>query len=115
MNVVASGGDGGFGMLGSAINGGANPRDGGGGSGGFVIKGGASGLSLVSGGDIVSTSDSGISFWGGGPRTIFSGQGFNANATAYGTSGTGGAVSGVATDFAGGDGASGVILVQEYF
>lgn len=113
----ATGGNGGGGMLATSGNGRASGVAGGAGTGGDLNLEGscATGRSIVSGG-FASFSLSGCApFFGGSVVHTGSNDTNGSAGVNYGAGGSGGTVSDVATNFAGGAGKAGVIRITEYF
>ena len=114
INISATGGGLGLGMLATAgnlnINGGAP----GAGTGGDLnIDGGEGGKSIIDSGNPSGVGSSGASMLGGSLFTRTTAAGVNA--VTFGAAGSGAGVVDAATNFAGGDGADGVVIVREYF
>lgn len=111
--ITANGGLGGDGRTAASGSGPTLGRAGGATTGGDLnIAGGDSSTGVIFSGDISALSVPGSSFWGGGPFQPFGGVGIAA--TVEGTGGSG-ASSFEAGDHAGGAGADGVVVVEEYF
>lgn len=114
VNLTANGGNGGFGMTATSGTAGAGGNNGGTASGGDVnIQGGGVPRVKVIDGDSVEVCVSGTSFLGGGKGHVRAGNGVDA--TVYGEGG-GGNTSGVTnSNWSGGDGFQGVVIVEEFF
>ena len=115
VNITAGGGAGGSGMTGiggTAFSGGTG---GGSATGGDInITGGAGNVGRVLTGDLTAVPTSGDSTQGQGRTTNGVGAGANADSNRKGVGGNGGVTSNVATNYAGGDGADGIVIVTEY-
>lgn len=114
VSLSCPGGAGGFGDLGSS---GYNSVAGGTGAiatGGDVnVRGGDGTSGVKSSGFASSFGNGGSSILGGGPRGGSSGDGFDADT--YGAAGGGVATRGVSSNFSGGDGHQGVVIIREFF
>ena len=116
--ITGSGGNGGTGAASPLpVNGGAQGKIGGAASNGDLnIAGGDSGRMVVLNDGVVQNSIAGASYWGGGGALLsvdfFTGSG--SPGVAHGSGGAG-ALSSTATDYDGGDGAEGIVVVEEYF
>ena len=115
-------GNGGAGGVGTTSNGSAHNVQpgvaGGTASGGDLnLSGGVGGAhTFNSAADIASPmSKAGDSYWGGGAVATIGGDGVDADATTWGAGGGGAGSTSTITDYAGGDGAPGVVVVEEYF
>lgn len=114
INISAGGGAGGVGMTGTSGAAGSSGGIGGTSTGGDINLGGAGGTtSTTANGDRGSLGASGSSFFGGGQEGRGSSGGVTG--TAPGAGGTGSGALDLSTDFAGGDGADGIVIVKEYF
>ena len=108
---------GGGGGLGEGITGAGGlsfigSTDGGASSGGDInVKGSPSIVGIASAGNAQSYGSSGSSYLGGG---MVAGVGDGVNATSIGVGGTGGGSVQIATNYAGGDGADGIVIIKEY-
>ena len=113
VNLTCTGGAGGDGRLGNSGNSTPAGALGGVGSGGDVnITGSGSSISASVSGAVGTASISGDSILGG---SIRSGTGAATIATVPGTGGSGSGAVAVLTNFAGGDGANGIIIIREFF
>lgn len=114
VNLTAGGGGLGTGMLGVSTTANTIGGTGGTASGGDLnISGGESDNSAIVLGDPGNVSHAGGTIWSPGVRGRVGAlglAGFN-----YGTGGGAAGTTDVATDYAGGDGADGVIVIEEYF
>ena len=114
ISMTGNGGGGGGGSAPSASYSLGGGSIGGAASGGdLAISGGDSGESARSGEQIFSFSRPGGSFWGPGVRAQTGGAAQNGDN--YGTGGQSPSSIGVATAFDGGDGADGIVVIEEFF
>lgn len=113
LNVTANGGAGGLAMAGT--NGFANsiPGLGGTSSGGTQFTGGDGFWGVVVGGEPANVGNGGASYWGGGGRGLVNGGGSAGRARGAGGGGAG--VRGATTNYGGGDGADGIIIIEEFY
>jgi hypothetical protein len=114
-HLQATGGKGGVGNIAQAVQYLSNGSAGGIGSGGDINSEGGRGEGAIGiGFGALRSGNGGMSFFGeGGGARIGQNPGFDA--ATYGAGGSGGSSDNIATDYAGGDGADGVIVVYEYF
>lgn len=116
--ITGTGGNGGTGAAAPLpVNGGELGEVGGTASNGDLnIAGGDSGRMVVLNDGVVQNSVSGASYWGGGGAItsvdFFTGAG--SSGVAYGSGGAG-AMSSTGSDYNGGAGAEGIVVVEEYF
>lgn len=114
VNVTTNGGTGGTGMTGASGNGGVTGGDGGAASGGDInVRGSDAVLTTIVSGQPASAGHSGGGPFGG----VIEGRrnGAGGTATAIGTGGSGAGSEDVATNFAGGNGANGIVIIWEFF
>ena len=115
--ITGSGGNGGSGdpTPTTGIGGLAGQLGGTASNGDLNIAGGNSGRMMIFNGFTTQDSRSGASYWGGGGSLIVSAdEGVGSPGVAYGSGGAGALTLGVA-DRDGGDGAEGIVVVEEYF
>jgi hypothetical protein len=114
LSLTGNGGGAGVGNTATAGNVVLTGITGGTSSGGDLnIQGSDSDLISVVNGEVGGASVSGSSIFGGGLRTRFLNTGFNGVSPGSGGGGT--SVGDVVTNFAGGDGADGIVVVKEFF
>lgn len=114
VNMIANGGNGGGGDIASAADTLAEGGSGGTASGGDInATGNASPDGRVLSGTIASEGSTTGSFFGGALNA--SGNNSGVNATVNGAPGSGAGVFNDATNFAGGDGADGIVIIKEFF
>jgi len=114
VNLTCNGGALGNGMLAVSGAGLISGASGGNATGGDLnITGGYSGIGSVRGGDTDNISRPGGTYWGPGVRGRVGNTGINGHD--YGTGGGATGVQDTATNYAGGDGADGVLVIEEYF
>lgn len=113
LNLVANGGNGGSGDLGISGSGTGIKLDGGTSSGGDInLSGDGSSAPTTVSGDAGNLPESGTSFLGGNIPII----GANGiNGINPGSGGGGSVVTDLATNFSGGDGKDGVVIIKEFF
>lgn len=113
VNNTASGGVGGLGQQASNADDALAGSLGGAASGGDInVTGGVSSPSSRSVGEAMAFSTAGISYWGYGGKTVNTGTG--TSGVNPGSGGSGAAVQAINTDFNGGSGAGGIIVIEEY-
>jgi hypothetical protein len=111
--MQSNGGLGGFGDVDSTGDNFTEGRSGGAASGGDVnIDGGSCGGVSRANGSICQFSNSSQSFWGSGGLSNNLGDG--TDGVAHGSGGGGAAVESSSTDYDGGDGADGIVVIEEY-
>ena len=114
VNISANGGLAGTGTL--AVSGNSLTLSGIGGTatgGDNNFAGDDGNVSSIVSGSIASTGDSGAGIVGGSKKGATNAAGFNG--VSPGSGGSGAGVSGGATNFAGGNGANGIVIVKEFF
>lgn len=113
VNMSAGGGGGGTGHTGTSGSGQITGGTGGTSSGGDLnITGQYGGWNGALTGDLVQVSGGANTLYGVGGETR---SGTGGDASGYGASGGGGVVQDLATNYAGGDGAGGLIIITEYY
>lgn len=115
LSISANGGAGGSGNIATISTLLASGGGGGGASGGDInIDGGDGGSGRVSNGNAIPIALSGSGIFGGAVLTIVTGAA-GSNATVPGVGGGATYVGSVATDYNGGDGADGIVIIKEYY
>lgn len=114
VSITANGGSGGLGMLGTSGNSGAGGGNGAVATGGDInIRGNDAITTTIVSGQPATLGYSGASFYGGGLEGLRTGAG--ADSTTIGSGGSGAGSEDVATNFKGGDGADGAVIIKEFF
>lgn len=114
ISLSAGGGGGGGGDTGTSGGSTKSGANGGTATGGDInADGNDSGTASVSGGQREASSASGASFFGGAQRARLSNDGGDAGA--YGAGGGSSTSNSVSTNYAGGDGGAGVVIITEFF
>lgn len=113
ISLAGNGGGGGLGMLGVASGFNSGSAGGSAAGGDLNLHGEATNIVVVRSGALSSSCISGASILGGGTRHRVAATGNNANN--YGVGGGGTTSPDVTTNYAGGDGADGIVIVKEFF